>query len=453
MTDSRHQILQAFKLLAKNLTQRLLSTSRAPPQAQLDTSAETSYQTADRRQRPPTVASKSSCSPQFDARCVLTRAKRLVRRTKDPYLPRHAKVQDAIELSFLLATHYGSDNAKDAIGQIEQSSSIIISLLSTESVIRPPLEGSKVHQSLCQLAVSPKFRIKMVKRRCSMLALARQLSCPDRVTRGAVLIACSQFLDDDDCRSILSRGDRENIEFLCDEIVFTAWSQRDSHFQLMIISILQGLIQIVEGSTGDFMDVFQHFAYNGASNDVKVQAAMALSNWVDSHADTHYEYMRAVADFMTSSSPNLRREALAALETTIASPHGINNILKRTDFVKNSAELLQHGSNEDRHDVLNILRQLARSSLYHENLLEDGNLMHAIVSMAISEDVRHCGTAKGYAQEIALSLLSNECNTDVMLSFKQLEPLIRTIPMQVRRVDEMCGEQLSSLISKLDCGA
>jgi hypothetical protein len=286
-----------------------------------------------------------------------------------------------------------------------------------------------------------------------MLALARQLSSPDRVTRGAVLITCSQFLDDDDCRAILSRGERENIEFFCDEIVFTAWSERDSHFQLMIISILQGLIQIVDEAKDDFMDIFQHLAYNGASDDVKFEAAIALSKNVDSHANKHDEYMRVVVDFMTSFSSSVRREALVALDSIMASPQGVETVLKRTDFVKNAAVLIQHGSNEDRHEVLNIVRQLARSSLYHENLLGDGNLMSAVISMVVTENAEHCGTGKGYAQEIVLSLLSNEFNISSILSLQQLKPFIRSIPLKVKGLDEICGQRLSSLISKLDCGA
>lgn len=374
-----------------------------------------------------------------------------VRRAKDCSTRSKTHVLAAMDLSSILAASGTSSNIEtDRIERIEQLASIMISVLSTEVVICPDPHDVKVLRSLCQLAVSPRFRIKLAKRRCAMLALTRHVSLVDHLTRGAVLITCTKLLDDESCRSILSRGAHENVDVFREGIVECAWIECDSNLQLLIIRILLGLAQVMDRTTNDILDVLQHYAYNGASDDVKTEAAIAFVNIVDHTIEEHCAYLRVVADFISFHSSQVRREALAALEEIISSPDSIMNLLTTTEVVAKAALLIQSSPKEECSQVLNIFRLLARSSLYHHYLLgETGGVLSSVVQIVTSERLDCCSMCKVYAEEITLSLLSNEENVPAFLPFCQLSPWIKKVMTSVF-LDERSKLRISNLLAKLD---
>ncbi len=449
LRTSKYTVMRDFLLMAQEYSERFITGSACQLRTEIYTSStdnqvlEAQPSQAGNMKKEPPGAKNGDSARLVDPIHVL------IRRANDHSLQSKTQVLAAIDLSFILVTRHGSAIETDLIESIKGIASTIISLLSTASVITSSIERNKVFRSLCQLAVSPHFRVKMVKRRCTMMAITRNLSHPDSVTRRAALIACTQLLDDEDCRSILSRGAGENVEILRVGIVESAFNARDSNIQLLIVSALEGLVHVLARAPNDILDILHNFAYDGASIVVTIKAAITLSRSVDHQVEGHMVYLAAVVEFTTFQSPQVRHEALAVLEAMTSSSNGMMYLLTTTKVVENAIFIIQRGSKQDRSEVLNIMRQLARSSLYHQYLLGNSDFLPSVVEVVISDHAEGCKTSNGYAEEIILSLLSNEENMEAFLPCRQLLPWIRQITMNAF-FDEPSKQRVSNLIAKLD---
>lgn len=390
----------------------------------------------------PTIPRAINCSSLQDTLGLL-------RRVASPNTPPEVRLQAAVGLSMVIATQNTSETDAETMRDIEQKASSIISTLSTAAVTMLDSDGLDVVRSLCRLVISPRFALKMVKRRCTLLALVKHLSNPDHTSREAVLLACNQFLVYKNCKSSLASGATENIDILRQGLTEAARNETSPKFQLLIVSALHRLIMIANEASPGVLDVFRRYAYNGTSDSVGIEAAVSLSKNVGRHLDMCQDYLWAVADFTTFPYPKIRREALNALDAVTSSPEGIINLLEKTEFVENASLVVQHGCQKEREDVLNIIRQIARSSLYHENLLADGDLLSSIVQVITDEGSEDSGVkATRYATEIVLVLLSNEENLNYFHAFQGLIPWLSKV-IDDASEDDPSRQHVSTLISKL----
>jgi hypothetical protein len=373
----------------------------------------------------------------------------LVRRVTAPSACWDTRLRAAMDLSMILATYHGSEAEALMIMSIEQSASKILSILSTTSVASLAAEDPKIVQSLCRLAISPHFRTKMAKRRCTLLALTRHLSHQDGITRESVFLVTKQLCVDDDCRACLYRGASENVDILREGLVEAAWANTSPEFQLILVSALQGIVQVMERATDDILDVFESYAYSCTSDTVTIESAVNLSKSVTPQLESIDKYLWVIADFITFPFPEVRREALKTLDVITTSTDGIMSLLTTTELVENASLVVKRGSREDRTNILNIMRQIARASLYHENLLTDPDFLSCIVDVVLADQAENESSAKGYATEILLSLLSNEENMDAFNSFRRLLPWLADIVVQSVFVDEKSKQNMTAIMAKI----
>ena len=372
----------------------------------------------------------------------------LIRRATARSTPPDVRLQAAVDISMILSTHQGDEIDTELLIAIERIGSSVISTLSTAAVALLDSDDGEVVRSLSRLATSPHFARKMVKRCCTLLALMKHLSHHNLTTREAVLLACNQLLVAKECQLSLSHGTIENVDILREGLVEAARNETNPKFQLLIVSALHRLVQIVDSAFSDVLDVFQSYAYKGASDAVAIEAAVNLSGQIKVQRDGYHEYLWTVTDFSTFPFPEVRREALKALEAATSSPDDIMQLLTNTEFVENANLVIQHGSKDDCAGVLNVIRQIARSSLYHEYLFVDPDLLSSIVQMGVGEHSRdQAPCSKDYATEILLSLLCNEENLHSFLQFDQLLPWLSNVAESVAL--DGTSKHMKGLVSKL----
>lgn len=372
----------------------------------------------------------------------------LILRVTSPSTHPLIRMQAAMDISLILWTYHGSEAEESMITSIEQGASKILSVLSTASVTSNATDDPNVVMCLCRLAISPIFRTKMVKRRCTILALTRHLSHQDATIRESILLVAHQFCVDDDCKICLYRGASENVDILREGLVNAAQVATNPKCQLILVSALQGLLHVMDEATDDVLDIFKSYAYSGTSDDVIIQSAINLTKSITPQLELIDRYLWAVADFTTFPFPEVRREALKTLEAITCSPDGIMNLLTTTELVENISLVIKRGSREDCTNILNSTRQIARSSLYHEKLLSDSDFLPCLVDVVLSEKGEHGHTSKGYATEILLSLLSNEENMDAFLPFWCLRSWLADI-VESYFVDKSSREIMKAVMAKL----
>jgi hypothetical protein len=368
-----------------------------------------------------------------------------------PHIPYAAAEQLVDILMSILQGHLSSDIRIDAasalvsffenplvktspqvLRKMEDNSSLLISTLSTASLAnaqdntqQDPMIG------LYQLsAVSSIVRAKMVKRRCTILAVCKHLTHADNEKiREDALYFCKDALHRSECLEGLTSGLGDNVEILTEGLIDSAATEVNTELLLIIIMLLEKIVSMDQFPAQPALEALWSLAYK---EDVNVDAsAMMEAACAYCRGTKHVEFsirkMTIIVDLTTSGFAQVRSEALTRIEAVESEEdsEAALQLLEETDVLENFAIIIRHGSNQDCVAALDICRQLARSSYYHRALCSYSWFLGAVVELVAKEQV-HNRIAHFYGVETILALLANEGNTKSFLAYPQLLPWLVT---------------------------
>jgi hypothetical protein len=312
-------------------------------------------------------------------------------------------------------------NAK-ALSALEKNASILISTLSTASLHLEDTDHNTLIAHLYELAaVSQVFQAKMIKRRCTILAVASSLLQPTEEIKTRALEFCQAVFANPDCIEYLSAGHGDNLDILAKHLIEYTRDESNEQRQLVGVSILSKILAMEVATCEGLMDTLRCLAYGGESDEVIRYSAIAYCNGVRKELEPDLEQLWTLVDLTTFPFAKVRTEALAAIERATSKSDSVKALLNDTDMVDNFALIVRHGSNEDCTVALDIMRKLARSSLYHVELCSHVGFLREVVDFVTHEDISN-RSAHFYAVEMVLALLSNDENTQAFLPFRSLLP-------------------------------
>jgi hypothetical protein len=330
--------------------------------------------------------------------------------------------------------------------KIEENASLLISTLSTAALATPVvLEGAM--GSLFKLAaVSNKVRLKMVKRRCTVIAVVKHLTHEDEDTREQTLSFYKKVLDDPECVQNLTSGAGENVTILAEGLMRLLRIRNEVEpLRCAAICLLRDMESLVKFPSESAMDTLRFIAFEGDSETVVIEAATAYCKAIQTATLTNYSGS-TVVEFTKCPYAKVRCEALSTLERVVSSDEtSASLLLHETDMLENFSFIVQHGSNQDRIAALDIARQLARSSSYHTVLCRHSGFLAAVIELVAKEKVVN-DTAHFYGVETILALLSNEANTKAFMSFHQLLPWLVTFVNATMADDNFKKEIISAIV-------
>jgi hypothetical protein len=316
--------------------------------------------------------------------------------------------------------------------KMQDNASLLISTLSTASLANA--EDSNTQQDpmigLYQLAaVLSVVRVKMVKRRCTILAICKHLTHPDKKIRKEALYFCKDALSrGSECLEGLTTGLGDNVEILTEGLIDSAATEVNAELLLNIIMLLERIVSMDQFPAQPALEALRSLAYNnkeGVDDSVMMEAACAYCRGTQ-HVEFSILKMATIVDLTTSGFAQVRSEALTRIEAVESEDsEAALQLLEETDMLENLALIIRHGSNQDCAASLDISRQLARSSYYHRALCSHSGFLGAVVELVAKEQV-HNRIAHFYGVETILALLSKEGNTKSFLAYPQLLPWLVT---------------------------
>lgn len=310
--------------------------------------------------------------------------------------------------------------------KMEDNASLLISTLSTASLAndqdstqQDPMIG------LYQLAaVSSIVRAKMVKRRCTILAICKHLTHhPDEKIREHALYFCKDALNRSECLEGLTSGLGDNVEILTEGLIDSATREVNPELLLIVIMLLEKIVSMDQFPAQPALEALRSLAYKtgDVEDSVLMEAACAYCRG-SQNVEFSIRKMATIVDFCTSDFAEVRSEALTRIEAVESEDsEAALQVLEETEMLENMALIIRHGSNQDCVAALDITRQLARSSYYHRALCSHSCFLGAVVELVAKEQV-HNRIAHFYGMETLLALLSNEGNTISFLAYPQLVP-------------------------------
>jgi hypothetical protein len=309
-----------------------------------------------------------------------------------------------------------------AVSVLEKNASILISTLSTASL---PLEATDHNTLIAHLyelaAVSQVFQVKMIKRRCTILAVASSLQQPTDDIQDLALEFYQAVFSNPECMEYLSAGQGDNLDILVKHLIAYTRDERNERRQVVGVSLLSQILATEDASPEGLMDTMRCLAYGGESDDVIRHSAVAYCDGIRKEVEPDLEQLWTLVDFTTFPFAKVRAEALAAIEWATLKSDSVKALLNQTDMVENFSLIVRHGSNEDCTSALDIMRKLARSSLYHSELCSHVGFLREVIDFVTRDHISN-RSAHFYAVEMVLALLSNDENTSAFVPFRSLLP-------------------------------
>ena len=301
---------------------------------------------------------------------------------------------------------------------LEKNASTLISTLTTASI---PFEEDNNHILVAYLldlaAKSEVFQSKMTKRRCTVLATLNCLSqSSDSKTKTRALEFCAAIvsnLESEQCHS--------NLDILSKHLISFTRKESSDRLQLAGTFLLQQILSLEVPTPEGLIDVLRCLAYSSESDEVIKSSASAFCEGFRKEVEPQFEELCTLVDFTTFPYASVRTEALAAIAWATTKSDSVTKLLNDTDIVDNFTLIIRHGSKEDCTTALDIMRKLARSSLYHTELCCHVGFLREVVEFVTQEEVTN-RSAHFYAVEMVLALLSNEENIQAFLPFRTLLP-------------------------------
>ena len=335
----------------------------------------------------------------------------------------------------------------EVLTKLEENASLLISILSTASIapLEDGLEDAMI--GLYKLAqVARVIRTKMVKRRCTILAVTRYLSSADAMKRDHALRFCQNVFSDSECLDSLSSGLSDNARMLTDGLIQSALNEHEPKLRKIALCLLGKVVSTENFPFMAALDTLRTVSYKGDYDDIVIESATAYCKGVQSLPFSVHD-MATVVDFTTFPYARVRSEALETLniKTTSDDPKFALLLLTETDLLENFGLIIKHGSIEDCLATMDIVRQLARSAAYHHALCLHSGFLGAVVDLVAREKILHRG-AHYFGIETLLALLSNQSNIKAFLSFRPLLPWLVSFVNTTTADDDFKKEVVTAII-------
>jgi len=340
------------------------------------------------------------------------------------------------------------DDNGATITKLEANASLLISALSTVfgSVSGGTEEADPTLRLYDLAAISEVIRIKMMKRRCTMLAISRHFRHPDPKTRRKALSLCREYLDHPEVSNSFSTGMFvENA--LVETLAESAAKETDPEIQFTAVSLLRKITTMQVFPSASIMATIKDLAYSGHSDRVVVECGATYCEGMQKEPFPTKEDLSTVVGFTGFPFAEVRSKALATIESFITKSETVDLLIKETDLFINFGLIVTNGSDVDCEQALNIVRQLSRSSRNHPKLCENSDFLATVVDYVAKKEVSN-RNAHFFAVEIVLALLSNDENTKVFLPFRHLLPWLVSF-LNKTTADDAFKDQVVAVIIRL----
>ena len=157
--------------------------------------------------------------------------------------------------------------------------------------------------------ISKIFQHKMIKRRCTVLAIANNLK-PESDNKMKILAI--EF-----CKGIFSDPEstvwHDNVNILTTQLIEFTRNEINDGLQVAALALLQKILQLEIASHEDLMDTFRCLAYSDVCDDIIRGAASAFCLGFRQEVDPRWDELRTLVDFTTFPFSNVRAKALEAI--------------------------------------------------------------------------------------------------------------------------------------------
>lgn len=293
--------------------------------------------------------------------------------------------------------------------KIEQESSTIISILSTAALTRNQHRATETLKSLCLLAKDSALRCKLRRRRCVVIAVAKQLKQRSEECRHIALEIVSYILKDRDADT--ERTTVSNLTILAEELVATL---RESSCHQMQVKLIRTLPLVFNAPC---IDKVQKRAAVETLNimlqdeevppNVKVEACAAFLIGVN-NTNAYAELMNELSLLVVSPLAAIRNKVLLELHDAffwhakLLSEH-----THLPDLLDSLCILLTSGSPDDCTLSMQLYRQIMEEEAGKKCMCQHNLFLHRLVALVVASPVKN-RPAYINAVEIILELLASD---------------------------------------------
>lgn len=353
-------------------------------------------------------------------------------------------VESAIAISKFLEQNLLPKDRHLLVKSIGDNASLLISVLSTASMrsVDSPKEDDPLECLFVLAAVSKTLQTKMVKRRCTVLAIARSLSSVNHWARIGALDFCNNLFADTDAVVRLSHvGSGNNRDILVNGLISLVFQDSVVQNQLTAVSILSQ-IQELDCQVEKIMECMKWLAFQSKSRDAILASTNSYCRCVRRQEDVDTECLRTVVEFTGFTQKEVRHAALVTIELQMCAKN-TSDLLKDSDLINNCHQALLEGPGQDCSIAFDILRQLARSTSCHAQLYNHPALLETVIHFVASQEV-----PDPLASEILLALVLGGQSGQELRKFPDVLPwLIKFV--DTTGANEDVNEQLVAVIVRL----
>jgi hypothetical protein len=297
--------------------------------------------------------------------------------------------------------------------------------------------------------ISAVIRNKMAKRRCTILAIVKDLENENFNRRESAIDFSAVALADTECSKSLSFGFADNGKILLNAIIQNALQDPSLDLRRKAIDILGKTIKSTRSiSCQSIIDTLRLLIYEEDNRAVVQQAAIVFCNSIQA-SDHMPSEMETLVDLMNFEDALVRSEALKHIALLdLGSSKVALFLLEKTDFLTSSSILLDDNDfvkTRDCTTLLDVCRKLARYPTYHRAIGAATDFLGAIVRMIVDEEIKN-RNAHYHAVELVIDLLSRKENIPLFLSYKELLPWLISFVNVTTADDHFKKEVVRSII-------
>jgi hypothetical protein len=338
---------------------------------------------------------------------------------KAPDIKPRVWAESAITIAKILEQGLSPNDLSFAIRRIDENASLVISILSTAS-LEATFE-SKADDPMASLytiaAVSNTVLRKMVKRRCTIIAVSRRLGHSDHFIINSALDICQIIFADANCVNNLCTGPGDNLELLVTSILQLIRESAIVQHQLTGIEVLSPLLTANHYHIQSILETLKWVASESKSRDTVVKSVFSFCQAVKEQERPSLQCLKSLVEFSKFPQKEVRLETLHVIDIKVNADN-IQSFLEHSELVAVLYQNILVGSEEERMTAFDIARQMARSSISHSRLCSHKRFLEEVIKRV----VRKHESPNSSAAEILLSLLLNKENTQYFLQFPSLLP-------------------------------
>lgn len=344
---------------------------------------------------------------------------------------------------------YKGDCSTKLLLRVEADASLLISTISTASFSCPQQDAWEAMDGLYHLArLSHVVRNKMAKRRCTILAVVKDLENENFARRKGGIEFAELVLTDIESSKSLSFGFADNAKILLNAIVQNAIQDPSVELQGKAINVLANVVPNTTVHVQSIIDTFRMLIYEEDNKDILKQASIAFCQSVEL-SDHELPDIETTVDLMSFEDQVIRSEAIRALATMDPADSKLAMfLLQDTDFLSISSKLLGEDSfvkSKDCTALMDMCRQYGRYPAYHKTLGMATGFLDAIVQMIVDPQIKN-RKAHYYGVEVVIDLLSQKENVSYFLPYKELLPWLISFVNATTTDDHFKKEVVRSII-------